>query len=756
MNTQMMRKLSFALALLSVASLAFANEPFRPTPEALRSAYARADALTRARGAAFKLTLEPHWFGGDRFFWYRNALPGGRSEFVRVDGEKPAKGPAFDHARLAAGLAKAAGKPVDGERLPFPQIEPAADLKTVRFDWDRKRWECELAGYECKALGDAEPPRRGGGRGGGGAAQRGPNLSPDRKSIARLQDGKIRVVAAGDDALLYESVFDSYQSVQWAPTGTHLVGFRVLPGDRRQVFLVESSPGAGGRAKLVQRDYDLPGDKVDTFETYVIDLAAKTERKVELDPIYTGGRPYLGSPRAQWTRDSKGLLLGITERGYQRARVVEVDLATRKVRDLVDERSETFVDSTSTLRHDCTETDEMIWRSERDGWGRLYLIDTRSAAVKNPITPTGWVVRSIVNVNEKARRLVFTANNTDPAQDPYYHHAFAVGFDGKGLVRLTGGDGTHSVRFSPGYKFFVDTYSRVDAPPLHVLRRIDGSEAMPLEGADLSEWKGFGVPDVERFVAKGRDGSTDIYGVVFRPSNLDPDRSYPVIENLYAGPHDSFVPKAFSALNGMQQLAELGFIVVQIDGMGTRNRGKAFHDVAWRNIADAGFKDRIPWIQALAAKYPYVDATRVGVYGTSAGGQSSTGALLFHPEFYKVGVSSCGCHDNRMDKVWWNEQWMGLIGPHYEAQSNITNAGKLQGDLLLMLGELDTNVPPESTLRLVDALIKAKREFEFVMLPGSDHTGGGSYGERKRRDFFVRHLHGVDAPSWNGGQATNP
>ena len=430
---------------------------------------------------------------------------------------------------------------------------------------------------------------------------------------------------------------------------------------------------------------------------------------------------------------------------------MEVELATGSVRTLADETAATFVDTTSLLRHDCGQTEEMIWRSERDGWGRLYLIDTKTSAVKHAITPTGWIVRSIVNVDEKARRVVFTANNTDAGQDPYYIHAFAVGFDGKGLARLTAGDGTHTTSFSPNYRFFVDTFSRVDAPPVHMLRRIDGSEALPLERADLSEWEAHKVPPVERFTAKGRDGVTDIYGVVYRPTNMNPSLSYPIIENLYAGPHDSFVPKAFSALNGMQQLAELGFIVVQIDGMGTRNRGKKFHDVCWQNIADAGFPDRILWMQALAAKYAYIDATRVGVYGTSAGGQSSTGAVLFHPEFYKVAVSSCGCHDNRMDKVWWNEQWMGLIGPHYEAQSNVTNAGKLQGNLLLMLGELDTNVPPESTLRLVDALERERKEFEFVMLPGSDHTGGGTYGERKRRDFFVKHLHAVNPPSWNGG-----
>ncbi|MCO5297343.1 MAG: S9 family peptidase [Fimbriimonadaceae bacterium] len=752
----MIRRLSFApLLLLSTLALAGSPVPSGPTPADLKAAYERADQIAQARGAARMLQLEPHWFAGDRFLWYRKALAQGASEFVLVDIEKRMKNPAFDHQKLAAALAQASGKKVDGAKLPFQEITLADNLKTVQFDWDNKRWECDLAAYACKSIGDASTPPRGPGRGGRPAprqgARQGPNRSPDQKLVARLEDGKIVVASTADDSRVFESALDSFAAVRWAPSGDRLVAFRVLPGDRKQVFLIESSPRDGGRAKLVQRDYDLPGDKLDTFETYVIELGAKKETKVDLAPIYTGGRPYLGPPNLDWTRDGKAFRMTIVERGYQRAFVVDVNLATLAVKTLVDERPETFVDSTSLMREDFRDSDEMLWRSERDGWGRLYLVDTAKGAVNNAVTPPNWIVRSIVHVDEKARTVIFTANNTDPAEDPYYIHAFRVNLDGTGLVALTDGDGTHTPRFAPGWGSLVDTYSRVDSPPVHVLRTVGSPAPFVLETADLEDWKAFHVPDVERFSAKGRDGESEIYGVVYRPSDFDPSKRYPIIENLYAGPHDSFVPKAFSALNGMQQMAELGFIVVQIDGMGTRNRGKKFHDVCWKNIADAGFPDRILWMKALAAKYPYVDISRVGVYGTSAGGQSSTGALLFHPEFYKVAVSSCGCHDNRMDKVWWNEQWMGVLGPHYEAQSNITNAGKLEGNLLLMLGEMDTNVPPESTLRLVDALIKAKKEFDFVMLPGFDHTSGGPYGERKRRDFFVKHLLGVEPPSWNGG-----
>jgi dipeptidyl aminopeptidase/acylaminoacyl peptidase len=276
---------------------------------------------------------------------------------------------------------------------------------------------------------------------------------------------------------------------------------------------------------------------------------------------------------------------------------------------------------------------------------------------------------------------------------------------------------------------------------------------MQLEKADIGGLQKTGYTFPEVFTAKGRDSKTDIWGIIVRPSNFDPARKYPVIEYIYAGPHSAFVPKAFNVNNRqMQELAELGFVVVQIDGMGTSHRSKAFHDVCWRNLKDAGFPDRILWMKAAAQKYAALDLSRVGVYGTSAGGQSAAGAVLFHPEFYKVAVSSAGCHDNRMDKIWWNEQWMGFpIGAHYAESSNIENAHKLTGKLMLIVGEMDDNVDPSSTYQLVNALIKANKNFEFLMVPGMGHSSGGDYGERKRRDFFVKHLLGVDPPEWEQG-----
>jgi dipeptidyl aminopeptidase/acylaminoacyl peptidase len=357
-------------------------------------------------------------------------------------------------------------------------------------------------------------------------------------------------------------------------------------------------------------------------------------------------------------------------------------------------------------------------------------------------------VRGVDFVDSDKRQIWFRAGGIHGEQDPYYVHYCRVNFDGSGLVVLTSGDGTHDAEFSPDRRYLIDTYSRVDMPPITELRRCeDGSLITTLERAEWSALLSTGWRPPERFVAKARDNQTDIYGIILRPMNFDPAKKYPVIEKIYAGPQGAFVPKNFSPSSDGAAMAELGFIVVQIDGLGTSNRSKKFHDICWKNLGDSGFPDRIKWMQAAAEKYPQMDLTHVGIYGTSAGGQSALGAMLTHPEFYKVAVSDSGCHDNRMDKVWWNELWMGWpIGPHYAEQSNVTLAGNLEGKLLLIVGEMDTNVDPASTMQVVNALVKANKDFDLLVVPGANHGVGGRtpYGLRRTRDFLVRNLLGVE------------
>ncbi len=422
-------------------------------------------------------------------------------------------------------------------------------------------------------------------------------------------------------------------------------------------------------------------------------------------------------PRLRWEKDQRHFTYEKIDRGHQRFRLVRVDSQTGQARNIIDEKTSTFIWTAHRenvgLRtvNWLDDSDELIYVSEKDGWRHLYLVDARTGAVKNAITRGSYVVRGIDRIDEAKRQVWFRASGMDPDQDPYFVHYYRVHFDGTGLVSLTPGNGSHSVQFSPERSYLIDTYSRVDMAPVHELRRADDGALMcRLEQADISALESSGWRPPEVFVAKGRDGKTDIWGIICRPRNFDPTKKYPVIESIYAGPQGSFVPKTFSAARRFSSLTDLGFIVVQMDGMGTANRSKAFHDVCWHNLKDAGFPDRILWHKSAARKYPYYDLTRVGIYGVSAGGQNATGGVLFHPEFYHAAVAACGCHDNRMDKASWNEQWMGYpVGPWYAESSNVDNAKRLQGKLLLIVGEMDTNVPPESTMRVVDALDQGRQ-----------------------------------------------
>ena len=521
---------------------------------------------------------------------------------------------------------------------------------------------------------------------------------------------------------------------------------------------MESSPKIGWRGVLHEHPYAQPGDPFPQWEMWVFQTGAKTAFRVEAEP-FTGEYP----PAPLWLAGKTDrFLVAVPDRGHQRFRVLEAEAASGKTRIIIDEQAgdpaQKFINTSNGFLYLAKNGRDLFHISERDGWRHLYRYDVPSGSMANQVTKGPWVVRSVERIDEAAGRVYFWASGKNANEDPYNLHLYRVGFDGMGLTELTGGNGSHAVRFSPTGGFLVDTYSRPDLPPTHAVRRAhDGTLVCALETANISGLQKAGWQAPEVFCAKGRDKQTDIWGLVFRPRPFDPHKRYPVIENIYAGPQDSFVRKTFAARDAMQTLADLGFIVVQCDGMGTRNRSKAFHDVCWRNLKDAGLPDRIAWIRALAPKYPTCDTSRVGIYGTSAGGQNVGSALLFHGGFYKVGVASCGCHDNRIDKQWWNEQWMGYpVGPWYDDCSNITHANKLSGKLLLMVGELDTNVPPESTLRFANALIKADKDFDLLVLPGLNHTSGGTYGERRRRDYFVRHLLGGEPPDRNAPRPPAP
>ncbi len=579
------------------------------------------------------------------------------------------------------------------------------------------------------------------------------SVSPDKKWVATTIGGNVYVRSVATGALTPfttdgKADGDFYGAFAWSPDSKYLVGYRIHPVEDSSVYYVLTDVPGTTRGQLRSHPYKQPGDPFTTFDMYLFTMEGKTTTHVKTEQI-----DFFDAPVLHWRdKDPRYFLYEKVDRGHQRFRVIEVDATNGNTRTILDEQTPTFIYESRLYTHYLPETNELLWTSEKDGWRHIYLVNTLTGEVKNQVTKGDWVVREIDSVDAKKREIWFRAGGRNAGEDPYFVHYYRTDFAGKHLLDLTPANGNHQVFFSPDRKYFIDKYSQVNVPPVNELRRTaDGKLITVLEKADVSGWEATGVPFPVPFTAKGRDGKTDIWGVMCRPTDYDSTKMYPVVENIYAGPQDAFVPKSFmSYYNDMQSLADLGFIVVQIDGMGTANRSKAFHDVCWKNLADAGFPDRILWIKALAEKYPFVDTLRVGLYGTSAGGQNALGGLLFHPEFYKAAVASCGCHDNRVDKQWWNEQWMGYpVGKEYEAQSNVTNAGKLQGRLLLIVGEADTNVPPESTYRVINALIKKGKSFEFLPVPGMGHSDGGPYGRIKRRDFFVKNLLDTNPPDRN-------
>jgi len=615
----------------------------------------------------------------------------------------------------------------------------------------------------------ATPPAGpgGGGDGGGGGGAGQSRISPDRTLEATIEDHNLVIRSAASSDLVFQT-HDGAEgraytlgSVAWSPDSRRVAVYRVVPGFQRLVHYVESSPQDQRQPRHFTRNYTKPGDRLAVSTPVLIDL------EVDLDASLGHGTArevdaalfpdaYSMAP-LRWRDDGREITFEYNERGHGVYRVIGIDPATVRARVIVDETPETFFHYTPSsgsgkrFRHDLADGREIVWMSERSGWNHLYLYDGTTGEVKNAITSGDWVVRHVIRVDEEHRQLWFAASGRHPDQDPYFVHYYRVNLDGTGLVALTEPDATHELTFSPDGRHYVVSWSRVDLPPVTELRRTeDAGVVAELGRGDASALLAAGWIPPEVFVAKGRDGVTDIWGIIVRPSTFDPALRYPVIESIYAGPHDSHVPKAFSVFppRGMLPQAELGFIVVMIDGMGTANRSKAFHNVAWKNLGDAGFPDRILWHQAVAERYDGYDLDRVGIYGGSAGGQNAMGALLFHGDFYHAAVADNGCHDNRMDKIWWNELWMGKVGPHYDASSNVTNAHLLRGKLLLTVGELDTNVDPSSTYQVADALIRAGKDFEFLMIPGGEHARG-PYHERKRFDFFVRHFLELDPPDWN-------
>ncbi len=710
----------------------------------------------RFKGLVDRDRIQPRWIDAERF-WYVSKEHTGAQSFVLID--------------AAAGSEEAPLVRWDGDRLDatfktnsavIESVSTTKESATVLVSLGNKtKWLLNTESGEAERIHNTAEYEL---RQDSGAKGRRPKsedepldgvLSPDGAYLAYLKDHQLWLVqyyrgsrVAAPVAVTSDGAQERHyaEPIRWSPNGQSLVCMLREPAQAHTVQVVDSAPDDQLQPKLMELNgYLKPGDRIERKTPRLFRMTGDVD--APLAGVLITNEELFANPwsvrKVRWEDDSSRFTFLYNERGHRVMRWIAVDAESGAATAIIDESPATFFDYANKLYHRRLKSrGEVLWTSERSGWNHLYAIDAKSGAAR-AITTGDWVVRSVESVSDDERFARLRVMGRNPGEDPYHVHFVRVHLGTGAILPLTSGDGTHVLEWSPDRRWYVDSYSRVDQPPIWELRAAkDGSLVRTLERASAKPLVEAGWIPTQRFTAKGRDGETDIYGVVYRPTHWDPAKRYPIIESIYAGPHGAHVPKRWSVHRKPRQLAELGFIVVQIDGMGTNWRSKAFHDVCWKNLGDAGFPDRIAWMRALGATDPSIDLDRVGIYGGSAGGQNAMRALIAHGDFYDAAVADCGCHDNRMDKIWWNELWMSWpIGPHYDESSNVVQAHRMQGSLMLVVGELDRNVDPASTMQVVDALVKADKDFELLILPGMGHGAAESpYGTRRRRDFFVRTL----------------
>ena len=713
----------------------------------------------------FNAAVRATWLPEDRL-WYRNLGPTG-TEFILVDSARGTRAPAFDHAKVAAALSSAAGKTYEAAKLPFNQLTWSADRSSFTSLVEGKRWTCDVQGKQCAA---APAPT---------ATVPNSALSPDGKRAAFIRDFNlwVRDIATGaDKQLTTDGVKDFGYATDnagwthsdrpvllWSPDSKKIATFQQDQRRSGDMYLVSTTPG---HPRLEAWKYPLPGDDTITMiQRVVIDVdAAKVvrfqmppdqHRSTLCDDVQCRGGEW---GDVQWHPDGSQVAFVSTSRDHKNEVLRLADAATGTVRDIMSESAETFFESGNgriNWRY-LPNSNEIIWFSERDNWGHLYLYDLTSARVKLQITTGDGNVTQLLRVDDKNRVLYFQAVGFEKGRDPYFRHLYRIGMDGKGLALLTPEDGDHDVSLSPSGDFFVDSYSKPDVPSVSVLRDASGKLMATLEKMDISKLLAAGWKAPMPITVKDRGGVNDLYGLMYRPTNFDPSKKYPIINHVYPGPQTGSVGgRTFSPARGdSQSLAELGFIVVEIDGMGTPWRSKKFHAAYFGDMGDNTIPDQVAGMKELAKRFPWIDIDRAGIWGHSGGGFATAAAMFHFPDFFKAGVSEAGNHDNRVYEDDWAEKWQGLLqknpdgSSNYDSQANQNFAKNLKGKLLLAHGTMDNNVPPNNTLLVVDALIKANKDFELLMLPNRGHGFGNEpYMIRRRWDFFVRNLLGGEPPA---------
>lgn len=721
-----MKNISFhaVLCVMLAAAATFAQQPAASGPRALTADdYARAEKMLSYNTSPLidRSVVRPTFLPDGRF-WYRVLTPGG-SEYVLINPADGSRKTGNDTASLGipdtGGGAQSFGRRVTGNEVVSPDGKLAAYIK----DWNL--WVKEIS---------------------------------TGKQTQLTTDGIKDYGYATDNAGWRKS---DRPILLWSPDSKRIATFRQDQRELSDMYLVSTNVGA---PKLEAWKYPLPGDaKVAMIERIIIDVdgpkmtklqvAADPHRSTQCDDITCSG----GWDDVYWSPDGKTLAFVSTSRDHKNEKLRIADAATGAVREVYEETAETQFESGQgevNWRY-LPASNEFIWFTERDGWGHLYLYGT-DGKLKNQITKGDFAVWRIDKVDDKNRVVYFTAGGREKGRDPYFGQFYRVNFDGTGLQLLTPEDANHDIALSPDGKYFVDNYSSPNTPPVSVLRDMTGKVVANLEKADVSRLTATGWKAPMPFTVKAADNVTDLYGLLYTPTNLDPKRKYPIIDYIYPGPQGASIgSRSFQASRGDNQaLAELGFIVVQIDGTCNPLRSKKFHDMCYGNMADNTLADQITGIKQLAAKYPYIDLDRVGIWGHSGGGFATAAAMFRHPEFFKVGISESGNHDNRNYEDDWGERYIGLLTKdesgksNYEDQANQNHAKDLKGKLLLVHGTMDDNVPPSNTLLVVDALIKANKDFDLIMIPNARHGYGAAsqYMMRRRWDYFVKNLLGAEPP----------
>ncbi|MGA2095137.1 MAG: DPP IV N-terminal domain-containing protein [Candidatus Acidiferrum sp.] len=708
------------------------------------------------------------WLPGDRF-WYRNVGPDG-SEFVLFDAAHGTRQPAFDHAKLAAALSAAAGATYNAGHLPFMSFDFSPDGRAISFTAKSKKWICDLQAYQCNAAAELA-------KSGAGAQEE--ELSPDGKRAAFIRDYNlwVRDVATGKETQLTTDgvkdfgyatdnagwIHSDRAVLLWSPDSRKIATFQQDQRGVGEMYLVETKVG---HPVLQAWKYPLPGDDVvTTIQRVVIEVDGPKVIRLQIPPdqhrstlcddVECRGSDW---DDVEWSADGAHLAFVSTSRDHKHEQLRVADTATGAVRDVFDETAATQYESgwgRVNWRY-LPGSNEIVWFSERDGWGHLYLYDLSSGKLKNQITSGNWVVTQLLRVDEKNRLLYFLAGGREKGQNPYFAHLYRIGFDGKNLTLLTPEDGNHDVSVSDSGKYFFDSYSKPDVAGVSVLRDENGKLISAVEKMDISKLVASGWQPPVPIIVKARDGVTDLYGLMFKPTTLDSSKKYPIINQIYPGPQGGSVGNwSFSPARGdAQSLAELGFVVVQIEGMGNPLRSKKFHDFYYGNMGDNTLPDQVAGMKELAQKYSWIDIERVGIWGHSGGGFATADAMFRYPDFFKVGISESGNHDNREYEDDWGERYQGLLvknsdgTSNYDDQANQNLAKNLKGHLLLAHGTLDDNVPPYNTLLVVDALIKANKDFDLLLIPNQHHGYGSAtlYMTRRRWDYFVRYLLGAEPP----------